>query len=157
MRVAWSNLEPNCYVDFATRAPLAHCPSVHLSLFSVPPPVSSPRSLPPRCSEVIAPAEPQAVVASRRLPFLLIRPGSSFQHDSRSRSRIGQEREATPSNQPSPGAPPSPSSCSLTLQTWHFPFFPFFLALKCWDLDPRQPVKHLGCVFKVRHARMVQR
>lgn len=127
-----------------------------LSLFR-PPPVSSPRSLPPRCSEVIAPAEPQAVVASRRLPFLLIRPGSSFLHDSRSRSRIGQEREATPSNQPSPGAPPSPSSCSLTLQTWHFPFRSFFLALKCWDLDPRQPVKHLGCVFKVRHARMVQR
>lgn len=91
------------------RAPLSPLPlRPSLSLFR-PPPVSSPRSLPPRCSEVIAPAEPQAVVASRRLPFLLIRPGSSFLPNSRSRSRIGQEREATPSNQP--------SSCSLTLQT----------------------------------------
>lgn len=106
------------------RAPLR--PS--LSLFR-PPPVSSPRSLPPRCSEVIAPAEPQAVVASRRLPFLLIRPGSSFQHDSRSRSRIGQEREATPSNQPSPGAPPSPSSLFADASNVTFSFLPFFFCL----------------------------
>lgn len=54
-----------------------HCPSIFISL--LPSPCLSP-SLPLQCVEVIAPAEPQAVVALHRVLYLLIWPASPVYH-----------------------------------------------------------------------------